>query len=61
MSDSLELRWEIARHLPRPNDNVWAGWKITFPRTAVPPNAKVTFWAVDADEPRLYRLEQKVP
>lgn len=61
ISDSLELRWEIARHLPRPNDNVWAGWKITFPRTAVPPNAKITFWAVDADEPRLYRLEQKVP
>jgi hypothetical protein len=61
LSNSVELRWNIARHLPRPNDNLWAGWKITFPRAAVPPNAKLTFWAVDADEPRLYRLAEKVP
>ena len=59
LSDSVELRWEIARRLPRPNDNLWAGWSATFPRSAIPPNAKLAFWAVDADEPRLYRLEEK--
>jgi hypothetical protein len=55
ISDSIELRWDIARH-SWPNDFLWAGWSATFPRSAVPPGAKLAFWAVDADEPRLYRL-----
>ena len=60
ISGSFEQRWDIARHF-RPNDTLWAGWTATFPRAAVPQNATLTFWAVDADEPRLYRLERKVP
>jgi hypothetical protein len=58
ISDSLEMRWDIAR-TSWPNDHLWTGWSATFPRSAVPPDAKLSFWAVDADEPRLYRLEQK--
>jgi hypothetical protein len=60
ISDSIEMRWDIARR-SWPNDNLWAGWTVTFPQTAVPPNAKLAFWAVDADEPRLYRLAEKSP
>jgi len=59
ISDSVEMRWDIARKTRRPNDHVWAGWSATFPRAIVPAGAKLSFWAVDADEPRLYRLEQK--
>jgi hypothetical protein len=60
ISDSIEMRWDIARR-SWPNDNLWAGWTVTFPQAAVPPNAKLSFWAVDADEPRLYRLPEKSP
>lgn len=57
ISDSVEMRWDIARPT-WPNDYLWAGWSATFPRNAVPPGAKLAFWAVDADEPRLYRLDE---
>ena len=57
ISDSPEMRWDIARS-SWPNDYLWAGWSATFPRNAVPTAAKLSFWAVDADEPRLYRLEE---
>jgi len=59
LSDSVEMRWDIAR-VGWPNDYLWSGWKATFPRSAVPAGAKLTFWSVDADEPRLYRLEEKL-
>lgn len=57
LSDSLEMRWDIARN-SWPNDHLWAGWRATFPRSAFPPGAKLAFWAVDADGPRLYRLPE---
>jgi hypothetical protein len=57
ISDSVEMRWDIAKP-SWPNDYLWAGWSATFPREAVPPGAKLAFWAVDADEPRLYRLDE---
>jgi hypothetical protein len=61
ISDSIELRWDKARHLSPANDYLWAGWRVTFSRTAVPPNATLAFWAVDADEPRLFRLPELKP
>jgi hypothetical protein len=60
ISDSIEMRWDIARR-SWPNDNLWAGWTVTFPQAAVPPNAKLAFWAIDADESKLYRLPEKNP
>jgi hypothetical protein len=60
ISDSVEMRWDIARR-SWPNDNLWAGWTVTFPQAAVPPNGKLAFWAIDADESRLYRLPEKSP
>jgi hypothetical protein len=56
ISDSIETRWDIARH-SWPNDYLWSGWTATFPASRVPPGAKLSFWAVDADEPKLYRLD----
>lgn len=58
ISDSREMRWDIAR-TTWPNDYLWAGWSLTFPAASVPPGATLVFWAVDADEPRLYRLEER--
>jgi hypothetical protein len=55
ISDSVEMRFDIARPT-WPNDHLWAGWSVTFRREAVPSGAKLGFWALDADEPRLYRL-----
>jgi hypothetical protein len=60
ISDSVEMRWDIARPT-WPNDYLWSGWSATFPRAAIARDAKFTFWAVDAEEPRLYRLEEKRP
>ena len=40
-------------------DQVWSGWSATFPRRAFPANAKLSFWALDADEPKLYRLKDE--
>ena len=57
ISDSIQMRWDIARR-SWPNDYMWSGWTATFPATKVPPGATLSFWAVDADEPRLYRLAQ---
>jgi hypothetical protein len=56
ISDSFEIRPEIVKRF-NSMDQVWSGWSATFPRSAFPPNAKLSFWALDADEPRLYRLK----
>jgi hypothetical protein len=56
ISDSFEIRPEIVKRF-NSMDQVWSGWSATFPRSAFPPNAKLSFWALDADEPKLYRLK----
>jgi hypothetical protein len=38
-------------------DQVWSGWNATFPRNAFPAEARLSFWAVDLDQPKLYRLK----
>src|SRR5205823_13993739 len=60
ISGSPVLRCEVARPT-WPHDYLWSGWTATFPRAGIPANAQLSFWAVDADEPRLYRLEWKTP
>jgi hypothetical protein len=58
ISDSFAMRPDIVKrfHLM---DQLWSAWSATFPKTAVPPGAELSFWAVDADEPRLYQLKDE--
>src|SRR5947207_2378328 len=58
ISDSFEMRPEIVKRF-KSMDQVWSGWSATFPRSAFPANAKLSFWALDADEPKLYRLKDE--
>ena len=55
ISSSFEMRPDIVKRF-RSMDQLWAGWTATFPRTTIPAGAKLSFWAVNADEPRLYQL-----
>lgn len=57
LSDKAIFRRDIARKMREP-DLVWSGWSATFPRDAIPPGARISAWAVDADGPRLYRLSE---
>jgi len=57
ISDSFAMRPEIVKRLGM--EQLWSGWSATLPRSAFPPEAKLSFWAVDADEPRLYQLKEE--
>ena len=56
ISDSFAMRPEIVKRF-QTMEQLWSGWSATFPRSAFPAGVKLSFWAVDADAPRLYRLE----
>jgi hypothetical protein len=56
ISDSFAMRPEIIKRLGT-MEQLWSGWSATFSQSAVPAGAKLSFWAIDADEPRLYRLQ----
>ncbi|HZE12865.1 MAG TPA: hypothetical protein VE086_03830, partial [Chthoniobacterales bacterium] len=58
ISDSFAMRPEIVKRFGS-MEQLWSGWSATFPRSAVPAGAKISFWAVDADEPRLYQLKDE--
>ncbi|MEY2490230.1 MAG: hypothetical protein QOC70_2172 [Verrucomicrobiota bacterium] len=55
ISDSFEMRADTVKRF-RSMDQLWAGWTATFSRSAIPAGAKLSFWAVDADELKLYQL-----
>ena len=56
ISDSFEMRPALVKRF-RNMDQLWSGWTATFPTTALPAGAKLSFWAVDADEPKLFLLK----
>jgi hypothetical protein len=58
ISESFAMRPDIVKRF-RSMDQLWAGWTVTFSRSAVPPGAQLSFWAVNADEAKLYRLEDR--
>jgi hypothetical protein len=58
ISDSFAMRAEIVKRY-RTMEQLWSGWSATFPQAAVPAGARLSFWAVDADEPRLYQLKDE--
>jgi hypothetical protein len=55
ISDSIEMRPKIVKRL-RNMDQLWAGWTATFSREKIPAGARLSFWAMDADGPKLYQL-----
>ena len=55
ISDSFEMRADVVKRF-RSIERLWSGWAATFPKSAVPPGATLSFWAVDADQPKLYQL-----
>jgi hypothetical protein len=55
ISDAFEMRPAVVKRF-RNMELLWSGWAVTFPQSAVPPGAKLSFWAVDADQPKLYEL-----
>lgn len=55
VSNTFEMRADVVKRL-RTMEQLWSGWTATFPKSAVPAGAKLSFWAVDADQPRLYQL-----
>jgi hypothetical protein len=59
ISNSFAMRPEIVKRF-RTMEQLWSGWSATFPRSAFPAGGKLSFWAVDADAPHLYRLEDPV-
>ena len=58
ISDSFEMRPDIVKHFHL-MDQLWSGWSVSFPKAAAPPGAELSFWAVDADEPRLFQLKNE--
>ena len=55
ISDVFEMRPAVVKRF-RSMELLWSGWAVTFPQSAVPPGAKLSFWAVDADQPKLSQL-----
>lgn len=55
ISDTFEMRPAIVKRF-RSMELLWSGWTATFPANAIPPDATLSFWAVDADRPKLYQL-----
>lgn len=60
LSDGPELRPDVVQTLGRP-EQMWSGWRVTFPRDAVPAGAKLSVWALDAKEAKLYKLGAQTP
>jgi hypothetical protein len=60
ISESFEMRPAIVKRF-RSMDQLWSGWTATFPTAAIPAGAKLSFWAIDADEPKLYLLNDNAP
>jgi hypothetical protein len=60
LSNSFEMRPDIVKRFGTV-EQLWSGWTATFPKNSVPSGAKLSFWAVDADAPRLYRLKDPAP
>ncbi|MDP9003736.1 MAG: hypothetical protein M3N12_02985 [Verrucomicrobiota bacterium] len=55
ISESFEMRPALVKRF-RNMDQLWSGWTATFPTTSLPAGAKLSFWAVDAEEPKLFLL-----
>ena len=59
ISDKVVRRPDVVEFLDD-EDQLWSGWTAKFPVAAVPPGAKLSAWAFDADEPKLYQLPGEI-
>jgi hypothetical protein len=55
MSNSIQMRPDVVREHRR-RDWLWSGWRAAFRADAVPKGAKISAWAFDAKQAKLYRL-----
>jgi hypothetical protein len=60
LSDAVLKRPDVAQSLRDP-EQLWTGWRTTLPRSLVPKGAKLSAWAVDAKDAKLYRLKENNP
>lgn len=60
LSSGPEPRADVVQTLQKP-DQIWSGWRATFPRAAIPAGTKISVWALDAKEAKLYRLNAQTP
>ena len=58
LADEVLDRPDVVRFL-RSADQLWSGWRVTFRNDELPKGAKISFWAVDAKESKLYPLQTK--
>ncbi len=59
ISDKVVRRPDVVEHLDD-DDQLWSGWTAKFPPRAIPPGAKLSAWAFDADESKLYQLPGEI-
>ena len=57
LSDAVVKRPDVVQSLRDP-EQLWTGWRTVFPRDVVPKGAKLSAWAVDAKDAKLYRLKE---
>lgn len=60
ISNAVESRPDVARALGD-GEQLWTGWRATFPRQAIPSGAEISAWAFDAKDAKLYRLKENAP
>ena len=60
LSDAVLSRPDVARTLGSA-DQLWSGWRARFAATALPKGVEISAWAINAREPKLYRLKTAVP
>ena len=59
ISDTVVQRPDVVDLLDD-EDQLWSGWAAKFSTRAVPPGAKISAWAFDADESKLYQLPGEI-
>jgi len=60
LSNAVVSRPDVVEAL-KSGEQLWSGWHAGFSRDAVPQGAKISAWAVDAKEAKLYRLRTIEP
>ena len=60
LSDAIENRPDVVR-VTGERLYLWSGWHASFSTAALPPGKKISAWAVDAKDAKIYRLKPAEP